>query len=44
MSREELLAEINTMLENENAESITEERKLIDSGVDSLGLTMVLVE
>lgn len=45
MTREELLDEINEKLEEEHADNtITEKGALVDSGVDSFGLTMTLVD
>lgn len=44
MTRAVLLNEINELIESEYGESIEEHQKLIESGIDSFGLTMVLVE
>lgn len=43
MSKEKILEYINTALEEEHGEPIGYENTLISSGVDSFGLTMVLV-
>lgn len=44
MTRAVLLNEINELIENEYGEPIEEHQKLIESGIDSFGLTMVVVE
>ena len=43
MNKESILAYINELIEEEHGEPITYEDTLISSGVDSFGLTMVLV-
>ena len=43
MNRDQIIDFVNEQIEEENGNPITEEQKLIDSGVDSFGLTMVIV-
>lgn len=43
MTRESLLEEINELLEEEHGNAISEEQALVESEIDSFGLTMVLV-
>lgn len=43
MSREENLDWVNELIEEEHGTALTEDDKLIDSGADSFGITMVLL-
>lgn len=44
MNRSTLLNEINELIESEMGTPITEEDKIIDSGIDSFGMSMVILE
>lgn len=44
MTEETILARINELIEEENGEAIDANTPIIDSGVDSFGITMVFVE
>lgn len=43
MTRQEVADFVNELIVEEHGDEITEETKLVDSGVDSFGLTMILV-
>lgn len=44
MNRHELLMELNELIESENGNHIDEYTKIVDSGIDSFGITMVFIE
>lgn len=44
MNRSDVLDKINKLIKVENGSPITEEDKIVDSGIDSLGISILFME